>query len=81
MIRFFIWLLLTLIIVKFYKKYKYNWYFRIDEYDELEDLVLINFLYYDKQKNIKKGKIIVGTESGLEIKNLLEELFLEKISI
>lgn len=81
MIRFFIWLLLTLIIVKFYKKYKYNWYFRIDEYDELEDLVLINFLYYDKQNNIKKGRIIVGTESGLEIKNLLEELFLEKISI
>lgn len=81
MIRFFIWLLLTLIIVKFYKKYKYNWYFRIDEYDELEDLVLINFLYYDKQNNIKKGRIIVGTESGLEIKSLLEELFLEKIAI
>jgi hypothetical protein len=81
MIRFFIWLLLTLIIVKFYKKYKYNWYFRIDEYDELKDLVLINFLYYDKQNNIKKGRIIVGTESGLEIKSLLEELFLEKISI
>lgn len=81
MIRFFIWLLFTLTIVKFYKKYKYNWYFRIDEYDELEDLVLINFLYYDKQNNIKKGRIIVGTESGLEIKNLLEELFLEKISI
>ena len=68
MIRFFIWLLLTLIIIKFYKKFKYNCYFRIDE-------------YYELQNNIKKGRIIVGTESGLEIKSLLEELFLEKISI
>ena len=42
---------------------------------------LIIFLYYDKDKNIKKGKIIVPRESSFEIKELLEDLFLEKIPI
>ena len=81
MIRFFILLFLTLIIINYYKKYKYNWHFQISDLNDNLDLNLIIFLYYDKDKNIKKGKIIVPRESSCEIKELLEDLFLEKIPI
>lgn len=81
MIRFFIWLFLTLIMLNYYKKYKYNWHFQISDLNDNLDLNLIIFLYYDKDKNIKKGKIIVPRESSFEIKELLEDLFLEKIPI
>lgn len=81
MIRFLIWLFLTLIIINYYKKYKYNWHFQISDLNDNLDLNLIIFLYYDKDKNIKKGKIIVPRESSFEIKELLEDLFLEKIPI
>ncbi len=81
MIRFFIWLFLTLIIVNYYKKYKYTWHFQITDLTDNLDLSLIIFLYYDKNKYIKKGRIIVPRESSFEIKELLEDLFLEKIPI
>ena len=45
MIRFFIWLFLTLIIINYYKKYKYNWHFQISDLNDNLDLNLIIFLY------------------------------------
>lgn len=80
MIRFFIWLSLILISISYYKKYRCNWYFQTKLVDEKYNLVLIEFLYYDKKLNIKKGKILVPKDSSSEMKELLEEHFLEKIS-
>lgn len=81
MIKFFIWLLLVVIFFIYYNKYKCDWYFNFYLINRKYNLVLINFIYYDKNNNIRHGKMIVPKSDAREIINILEECFLEKINI
>lgn len=81
MIKFFIWLVSVIIFFVYYKKYKCDWYFKYRIINRKYNLVLVNFIYYDKNNIIKNGKMVVPKMDADEIINILEECFLEKINI
>jgi len=81
MIKFFIWLLFVFIIYVWYKKYKFKWYFNYRVINKKYNLVTVEFLYYDKSNIIRKGKLVVQKMDSLDIINILQECFIEKINL
>ncbi len=81
MIKFFIWLLFVFIIYVWYKKYKFKWYFNCRVINKKYNLVTVEFLYYDKSNIIRKGKLVVQKMDSLDIINILQECFIEKIAL
>lgn len=81
MIKFFIWLLFVFIIYIWYKKYKFKWYFNYRVINKKYNLVTVEFLYYDNSNIIRKGKLVVQKMDSLDIINILQECFIEKIAL
>lgn len=81
MIRFLIWLLFVFILYLWYRKYKFTWYFNYRVINKKYNLVTVEFLYYDKSNIIRKGKLVVEKMDSQDIINILQECFIEKISL
>lgn len=80
MYKFFIWIIIILFVSVYYKKYKCKWYFNYHLISKKYNLVMLEFIYYNDKNEIKKGKMIVPKDSVLNLIEVLEQCFLEKIS-
>ncbi|MEG0266820.1 MAG: hypothetical protein RSB77_01035 [Bacilli bacterium] len=70
------------ILSYFYVKYSSkDYYFTIAHFDNIYNLVELNYIYYDELNIIRKDKLIVLKEDSYELLEILEEIFRSKITI
>ena len=81
MIKIFLMPLILYIVFYYIRLRKNDYYFNYKIIDEERNLVLLNYIYYDQDKIIRKDKMIIPESYALDIINAFEECFNKNISI
>lgn len=81
MIRFLFIIVLVLSIYLYLKYHEHHPYFFIRKINHKYNLVELNFFILNKKYYIEKEKLIILEEDALDLKNILEELYIDNISI
>lgn len=81
MIRFFLFVFIIIIIIKFISKNKLHYYFNYKLIDTKYNLCELNYIYYDNNNIIRKDKMIVIKSDCENIIEVLEDCYLNNIKI
>lgn len=79
MIRFFVFIII--VFIAFCKYYKKSPFFNIEVISKKYNLVNLKYIYLNDYNYIRKDNIILLYEDALEISNVLEDCYINKIKL